>query len=63
MSWQQLLDINKANKQEWEDLMRQSPYFCPKCGYPLQSRNGVYDCPLGDWTWPIGILSIRSGGI
>ena len=50
MSWGQLVAIS----QEAKDLRRSDEsrplVECPIDGTPLVFRNGVADCPMGNWT-------------
>lgn len=51
MPWEQLkgiLDQSREDAKEAED----PPVACPKCGAVLQIREGVRNCPTGDYRWP-----------
>lgn len=58
MSWQQLLDIRKLARAEWErdPNVQGPPTACPNDGEPLlpgpPSNAGIYYCPYDGWQWP-----------
>lgn len=51
MSLEKLQAILKANKQQIEREREQPPEECPYDGAPLQVRDGVRNCPMGDYRW------------
>jgi len=49
MSNQQLLDIIKDERKQAEDERRKPLLECPYDGSPLKLRDGVYNCPMGNY--------------
>ena len=51
MSWDELLQIKKANIEIAKEEARQRPSSCPVCGQaPLDEKEqGVLNCPIGDF--------------
>tara|TARA_R110002020_G_C16269117_1_gene770966 strand:- start:32 stop:199 length:168 start_codon:yes stop_codon:yes gene_type:complete len=51
MTWDQLLQIKKANLEIAEEERRRKLASCPNCGQaPLdENENGVLNCPIGDF--------------
>ena len=50
MSWEQLLAIKKANKEQRAAEAAQRRVDCPIDGVPLkESPLGVRYCPMGNW--------------
>lgn len=49
MAWDTLLEIKRANIDQWNAQAAQAPIFCPRCGYPLRENHGILDCALGDY--------------
>ena len=49
--WETLESIlhQNAERAEWE--RQQPPERCPHDGEVLRERNGVRDCPWGNYTW------------
>lgn len=58
MSWQQLLDIRRQARAEWErdPNVVGPPSACPKCGEPLTqgppSESGSVFCRYDGWAYP-----------
>ena len=50
MSNEQLLAITKEARQIRRADEQRPLVECPIDGTPLQFRNGVADCPMGNWT-------------
>lgn len=50
-SWQGLADMYRTAADEQQQLAVERPTSCPVCGWvPLDERDGVLNCPAGDWT-------------
>ena len=54
MSWQTLIDIQRENREERERVARTAPVSCPIDGTPLEERDGVRNCPMGNYRWTGG---------
>ncbi len=52
MSWDQLQDIIATNKREQDRERREPPVACPIDGAILDIKNGVRNCPMGNYRWP-----------
>ena len=53
MSWEQLLSIRIAAREDARALADTQPVACPFGGFPLEAGpNGTLHCPEGDYTWP-----------
>ena len=50
MSNQQLLGMLKDFRKIRQDDERRPLVECPIDGTPLEFRNGVANCPMGNWT-------------
>ena len=50
MSWDQLIAITKEARQLRLADEQRPLVECPIDGTPLVFRNGVADCPMGNWT-------------
>lgn len=49
MSWAQLQAIRQEQRQMAE-VERNAPLVaCPRCGTPLDVRDGIRNCPMGDF--------------
>ena len=51
MSWATLRDIKRENAQLEAQATAKRPVACPIDGSPLQERNGVLNCPMGNYRW------------
>ena len=51
MTWDQLLQIKKANHEIAEEERNRKLVVCPNCGHaPLEeNEQGVLNCPIGDF--------------
>jgi hypothetical protein len=49
MSWSTLADIKRENREAAEARERAPLIECPRCGWPLQVRGNVRNCPTGDF--------------
>ncbi len=47
MSWNQLIAIYEEARQIADDERTAPLVDCPRCGHPLDVRDGIYNCPLG----------------
>lgn len=53
MSWQQLSDMIKLNRERLEEAKRDAPVACPIDGEILDVHpDGRRNCPLGNYRWP-----------
>ena len=50
MSWGQLLAIRREAAQIAKAEREAPPVACPFDGTPLVFRDGVYNCPMGNYT-------------
>ena len=50
MSWRQLIGIRQEAAQLAKAEREAPPVACPIDGTPLVFRNGVGDCPMGNFT-------------
>lgn len=61
MSWHQLKAIIDENRQEARSERSQPPVACPIDGALLDvDKNGVRNCPLGNFRWNGGPVVIGS---
>ena len=49
MSWQTLSDIKRENREEAARANAEPPVACPIDGTPLQVRDNVRNCPMGNF--------------
>ena len=49
MSWAQLQSIRQEQRQTAQDERTAPLVDCPNCGTPLDVRDGLYNCPMGDF--------------
>jgi len=50
MGYEGLADLYRAAAAEARDRANDRPIACPVCGWaPLDERDGVQNCPAGDW--------------
>lgn len=49
MSWQQLIKIRDEARQIAKDEREKPLLECPYDGEPLQFRDGIANCPLGNY--------------
>lgn len=49
MSWEQLSAIYREARQAAKAEREAPPVACPFDGTPLEFRNGVYNCPMGNY--------------
>ena len=49
MSWTQLAAINKEAAQLVKAEREAPPVACPIDGTPLEFRDGIYNCPMGNY--------------
>ena len=54
MSWDQLKNILDENREVNRTAKQQPPAACPVDGTILEERRGVWNCPLGNYTWSGG---------
>lgn len=55
VSWNQLLSIINANKDEQDQRRTQPPSACPVDGMPLVAGpNNILFCPMGNYRWDGG---------
>lgn len=54
MSWEQLLNILKENREEARRQDAEPPVACPYDGEILDVRDGVRNCPMGNYRWEGG---------
>ena len=54
MSWDQFLNILKQNRRDAEEEARKRRVACPIDGTILDEKNGVLNCPLGNWREVVG---------
>lgn len=54
MSWEQLANILDENRDyaQTDAEERDMPTICPIDGEVLIERNGVRNCPMGNFRWP-----------
>lgn len=52
MSWEQIEETLRANRDDRRAEAMQPPVACPIDGEPLDVRpDGSRSCPLGNYTW------------
>lgn len=49
MSWEQYANIIRGNRERAAQEMAEPPTECPLCGTVLQQRDGILNCPFGDY--------------
>jgi len=49
LSWDQLLTIYKEAREERRANEQRPLEICPIDATPLEFRNGIANCPLGNW--------------
>ena len=57
MAWETLASIRDQNRQEAAAERSRPPVACPIDGTPLDyGPDGVRNCPMGNFTWPLGAI-------
>jgi hypothetical protein len=52
VSWEQLVDIQRTNRDNARAEVQKPPEVCPYDGEPLDiNGRGWRNCPLGDYRW------------
>ena len=51
MPWEELDAVVREQLAEVEEDRREPPQRCPIDGELLEVVDGIYHCPLGNWTW------------
>lgn len=54
MSWEQLGETQKINRQERQRDRQEPPLACPIDGELLDVRDGIRNCPMGNFRWTGG---------
>jgi len=52
MGWEQLKAILDINREDVARESSETPTACPIDGSLLDQRDGVRNCPMGNYRWP-----------
>ncbi len=52
MSWDQLTSISEEARETRQRELAEPPVACPFDGEPLDIKDGIRHCPLGNYEWP-----------